>query len=169
MRTSEAAKYARWSAGVAMFLAGVVAVGYLQHAWQARQIRKQAPPPPPAAVEKQSTVFSFSEGGQNQTLVSVRASRGPEGKQNNQSLLEDVQITIYGRKGDRNDSIHTKSCEYRKGSGEIRCTGEVQIDLESAEDARRAGSGGGQASRVVHVETHNVSFDRESGEAKTEE
>jgi len=151
-----------------MSLAGIVGVVYLQHAWQARQVRKQAPPPPPAAVEKQSTGFSFSKVEQNQTLFTVRASRATEYKQDNQSLLEDVQITIYGRKGDRNDSIHTKSCEYRKGSGEIRCTGEVQIDLESAEDARRAGSGG-QAARVVHVETRNVSFDRESGQAKTEE
>src|SRR5437879_1216795 len=168
MRRSEAARYARWSAGAAIFLAVIVAVVYAHRAWQARQVRKEAHPAPPAAVDKQSSVFSFSKMEQNQTLFTVRASRATEFKQNDQSLLEDVQITIFGRKGDRNDSIHTKSCEYRKGSGEIRCTGEVQIDLESAEDARRAGSGG-QAARVVHVETRNVSFDRESGQAKTEE
>src|SRR5713226_1806307 len=106
MRTSEAARYARWSAGAAIFLAGMVAVVYVHRVWQARQVRKLAPPAPPAAVEKQSSVFSFSKVEQNQTLFTVRASRATEYKQDNQSLLEDVQITIYGSKGDSNDSIH---------------------------------------------------------------
>src|SRR5258708_5325763 len=162
MRTSEAARYARWSAGAAIFLAGMGAVGDVHRVWQARQVRKLAPPAPPAAVEKQSSVFSFSKVEQNQTLFTVRASRATEFKQNEASLLEDVQITIFGRKGDRDDAIHTKSCEYRKGNGEIRCSGEVQLDLQSAEDARRAASGAGEP-RVVHVETRNVSFNRESG------
>jgi hypothetical protein len=52
MRNSEAQRYARWSAAVAMLLAVVVAGVYLRRVWQARQAEKKAPPAEPATVEQ---------------------------------------------------------------------------------------------------------------------
>jgi len=52
MRNSEARRYARWAAGVAMVLALVVAGVYLRGVWVAKQAEKKAPPAVPAAIEQ---------------------------------------------------------------------------------------------------------------------
>ena len=43
MRTTEAARYARWSAGIAVLLIVVVACVYGARDWQSRQARKKVP------------------------------------------------------------------------------------------------------------------------------
>ncbi len=169
MRRSEAARYARWSAGVAIAVAAITLGVYLERGWVARRERSQAPPPAPPSVEKQSTALTFSKVEQNRTLFTVRASRSTEFKGNAEDLLEDVQITIFGRRGERHDTIHTRSCQYAKDSGRIACAGEVQMDLQSAADAERAAQDRGEGGRTLHVETRGVSFDRGSGVASTDE
>jgi lipopolysaccharide export system protein LptA len=168
MRRTEAARYARWSAGVAVALVAITLGVYLERAVKAHIERRNAPPPPPPTVTKRSTALTFSKVEENRTLFTVRASRSTEFQGNAADLLEDVQITIFGRKGDRHDTIHTQSCQYTKGNGQIACVGEVQMDLRSAADAERGGKDPGAAtSRTLHVETRGVSFDRESGLAQT--
>ncbi len=170
MRRTEAARYARWSAGVAGVLVAITLGVYFERGWVAMRQRRSAPPPAPPTVEKQSSALKFSKVEKNQTLFTVEASRSTEFRGNGEDLLEDVKITLFGRKGDRHDSIHTQSCRYSKESGRIVCSGDVQMDLESAADADRdrhapdAGPG-----RAVHVETRDVTFDRESGIAKTDQ
>ncbi len=172
MRTTEAARYARWAAGAAFVLAALVAGAYAHRAWQARQVRKQAPPEIPARIQQQSAEFSFSKVEKDRTLFTVRASRATQFKEGNRNLLEDVWITIYGRTGARSDNIHTRECEYLPGAGRIVCAGDVEMDLESAEDARLhpgQARGANPAAHVIQVTTKNVTFDRESGDARTEQ
>ncbi len=170
MRRSEAARYARWSAGVAMALVAITLGVYVQRGWVARRERRMAPPPAPPSVEKQSTALTFSKVEGNRTLFTVRASRSTQFRGRAEDLLEDVQITIFGRNGQRHDTIHTRSCQYTKDGGRIACAGEVQMELQSAADAERAAQEpGAPATRTVHVETRGVSFDRESGVARTEQ
>ena len=98
----------------------------------------------------------------------MQASKSTEFKDKDANLLEDVKITIFGKTGERHDTIHTQSCQYGKEKGDILCSGEVQIDLQSAADAERTAANPGEAAvKVVHVETHGVTFDRASGTAKT--
>jgi len=163
MRTSEAARYARWAARAAIVLAALVGAVYAYRSWQAAQARKQAPPAVPPTVQQRSAVFSFSKVEQARTLFTVRASHATEFKEGNRSLLEDVWITIYGRTGQRFDNIHTQACDYLSDTGHIVCAGEVQMDLESAEEAKQP-----PGERVIHVSTSNVSFDRDSGQARTD-
>ncbi|MBZ5701207.1 MAG: LptA/OstA family protein [Acidobacteriia bacterium] len=170
MKRQEAARYARWSAGVAMLLAAITLGVYVQRGWVARRERRHAPPPAPPSVEKQSTALTFSKVEGNRTLFTVRASRSTQFRERAEDLLEDVQITIFGRNGERHDTIHTRSCQYAKDGGRISCAGEVQMELQSAADAQRAAQEpGAAAARTVHVETRGVSFDRESGVARTEQ
>jgi lipopolysaccharide export system protein LptA len=171
MRTSQAARYARWSASAAFLLATIVAGTYLYRNWQARQVRKHAPPPAPIAVQRQSSSFSFSKVEGNQTIFTVTALRATEFKESDRNILEDVLITIFGRSGDRNDRIHTTSCEYRRDNGGILCAGEVRMDLQSAEDARLQSQGSGRklADGVIHLGTRNVMFNRETGEARADQ
>ena len=172
MRTSEATRYARYAAYAALLLAVIVTGVFAYRSWQVRQAQKKAPPAVPPMVQQRSAEFSFSKVEQERTLFTVRAARATEFKEGNRNLLEDVWITIYGKTGQRFDNIHTQSCEYHSDTGRIVCAGEVQLDLESAEDAaRRRGQprGSGAAERVIHVATSKVSFDRDSGEARTDQ
>jgi LPS export ABC transporter protein LptC len=172
MLRSEAARYARWSAAVAVFLAGATVVAYLNRDWVRHVERKQAPPPAPVDVTRQSAGINFRQfDKQNQTVIfEVAASKSTEFKGQDASLLEDVKITIYGKAGDRYDVIHTHSCEYGKEKGGIRCSGDVQLDLMSAEDARVVAKNPALAvARTAHVETRDVTFDRLTGFARTDQ
>ena len=164
MRTSEAARYARWAATAAVLLVVTVAGVYAYRSWQAARARQQAPAAVPATVQQRSAEFSFSKVEGERTLFTVRASQTTEFKEGSKAVLEDVWITIYGRTGRRFDNIHTRACEYDPGSGRITCAGEVQIDLESAEEAKQQ-----PGQRVINIRTSSITFDRETGLARTEQ
>jgi lipopolysaccharide export system protein LptA len=171
MKTSEAARYARWAAIAAILLTVIVAGVYLRRNLQAREVRKSAPPPVPSTVQQRSAEFSFSKVEKDRTIFTVRASRATAFKQGSKNLLEDVWITIYGRSGLRLDNIHTQSCDYLSDRGEVICAGKVTIDLQSAADAKRYGSNPADpaaAAHMEHIETSNLSFDRDSGIASTD-
>jgi LPS export ABC transporter protein LptC len=171
MLRSEAARYARWSAAVALLLVAVTTTIYLERHWKSYLDKKKAPPPAPLDVARQSNGLNFKQfGEQNRTIYEVEASKSTEFKGQNASLLEDVTITIFGKTGDRHDVIHTRSCRYGKEDGGIICNGDVQIDLMSAEDAKRAARDPAAARALAtRVETHGVRFDRASGIAQTDQ
>ena len=169
MRRSEAARYARWSAVVALLLACLTAGVYLKRGWQRISERKKAPPPAPTNVEKQSTGLTFSKMDGPRKIFTVEASNSTDFKGQDASLLENVRVTIFGKLGERHDTIHTQSCQYRKGSGGVTCDGDVQIDLESAADAERSARNHAIQPQIVHVETRGVNFDQGSGAAKTDQ
>ncbi len=162
MRTSQANKLARWAAMAAgtVTLVSLLAYGWRQ--WEAQRALREAPPVVPEPVKKRSETFSYSKVEGSRTLFTIRASQATEYKEGGKSQLEDVWITIYGKSSKRFDNIHTRECDYQPASGRIVCAGEVQIDLESAEEA---GTRPGQ--RAIQIRTSGVNFDRESGEART--
>jgi LPS export ABC transporter protein LptC len=161
MRNSEAQKYARWSLAAAGLLAVVVAGVYARNMWVARQAEKKAPPAVPPTVEQRSNEFSYSKVEGQKTIYTVKASRTTEFKEGSRNLLEDVAIVVYGKKGERNDTLVTKACDFISNTGKISCAGEVQIKLQAA--------GAPQASaNAIQVTTSAVTFDRDSGEAQTD-
>ena len=164
MRTTDAARYARWSALAALLLAIAVAGVYSHRAWKAHRAKQNAPPPVPTAVQQQSAQFTFSKVDKDRTLFTVRASRATEFKGGQKSLLEDVWITVFGSRQQRFDNLHTRECDYAPDTCLIICTGEVRLDLESAEEARER-----PGEQVIQVSTTQVSFDSKTGEAKTDQ
>src|SRR5262249_29955126 len=170
MRRSEAAKYAQWSAAVALCLAGLTAAVYLGRGWQRMMAKKNAPPPAPAYVDRQSSGISFSKVEGTQTIYTVEASHSTNFKGEAATLLEDVKITVFGKDQNRNDILHTQTCRYTKNPENIDCSGLVQMDLMSAADAEAVKKWPELASkRVVHVETRGLTFERSTGIAKTSE
>jgi lipopolysaccharide export system protein LptA len=162
MRNAEAARYARWAAATGTMIAVVAAGVYVHRAWRQSRARGAALSPVPESVQQRSAEFSFSKVEQNRTIFTVRASSATEFKDQDRSLLEDVQITLYGRDGSRNDHIDTHECSYEPASGNIRCQGEVRMELETAAEARQP-----DHPRAIQVNTRDLSFNRESGEAST--
>src|ERR1700722_19365290 len=162
MRNSEARKYARWSLTAAGLLAVVVAGVYSRNIWVAHQAEKRAPPAVPATIEQRSNEFSYSKVEGQRTIYTIKASRATEFKEGSRNLLEDVAIAVYGKKGERNDTLRTKACDFLSNTGKISCAGEVQILLQAA--------GGSQASaNAIQVATSAVTFNRDSGEAGTDQ
>lgn len=171
MRTSEAHRYARWSAAIAVILAAMVVGVYFRRAYLTRLDKLAAPPPVPPSIQERSSAFSISKANGDQTLFTIRASHTTEFKEGNRNLLEDVWITIYGPKGLRNDNLHTHACEYIPSTGRITCAGDVQMDLQSAADAKRhpalANGNAPPDAEIIQVATSNVSFDRDHGDVTT--
>ncbi|MHB8524962.1 MAG: LPS export ABC transporter periplasmic protein LptC [Candidatus Acidiferrales bacterium] len=165
MQNRQAARYARWSAAVAIAVALVVAGVFLRGRFADRAARKNLPPPVPASVAEQSSGFTYSKNIGNHTLFTIRASQATEYKDKNHSLLENVSITIYGLEGKRNDSVRAGECSYEPTTGSIRCQGKVLIDLR---DVAKKSAGAGDADAAgMHFETSNISFDRDSGNVST--
>jgi LPS export ABC transporter protein LptC len=171
MLRSEAARYARWSAAVALLLACATAVVYLRRGWTSHVERRHAPPPAPLDVTRQSAGLSYKHfDEQNHIVFTIDASKSTDFKGEDATLVEDVQITIFGKAADRNDVIHTKSCRYGKQHGDITCSGNVQLDLLSAADAKRTANNPEQAKALTtRVETRGINFDRGTGIARTDQ
>jgi lipopolysaccharide export system protein LptA len=154
---------------VALLLACLTAGVYLKRGWQRIMERRAAPPPAPMNVMKSSSGLTFSKMDGPRKIFTVEASRSTDFKDQNASLLENVKVTIFGKAGDRNDTIHTQSCQYGKQSRTITCNGDVQIDLESASDEDRRAKDPTMLPQIVHVETRGVIFDQDTGAAKTDQ
>lgn len=153
MSNRDAARYARWSGGVAFAIFFVVLGVYLHRRWQNSANEKNLQPIP-AAVAQQSAGFEISRAIGPHTIFTVRASQATQFKDENRSLLENVVITIFGPRGDRNDSVHANECSYEPEAGSIRCQGVVQIDLRNAKKSPET--------TELQLETSNILFERDS-------
>ncbi|PYT82527.1 MAG: hypothetical protein DMG40_05845 [Acidobacteria bacterium] len=169
MKRSEAARYARWSAATACLLALLTVGVYLERKWVAHQEREKAPPPAPQDVTRLSSGLTFSKVVGNRKVFTVEALKATDFKDKPASLMEDVTITIFGNTGARHDTIHTKSCQYERDAWSIVCSGKVELNLQSAEDAARAEQDKGKTAQIVHVETHGVTFNHATGIAQSDQ
>src|SRR5260370_13421941 len=170
MKRSEAAKYARWRGAAAWLLATLTAGVYRERKGVGYREKQKAPAAAPHDVTRLSRGLTFSKEVGTQKIFTVKASRATDFRDKDASLLEDVKITIFGKSGERHDTIHTQSCQYEKSGGNIACSGEVQFDLESKAEAERAAKNPETATQQkVHVDTRGVAFNRASGFARTDQ
>src|SRR5258706_7139529 len=191
MRTTQAHRYARWSIVIAALLVISVFGVYLRRSWLANQARRNSPPSVPASVERSSEGFTYTQGSGDHVLFIVHASSATTFKGNakdaEKNALLNVWITVMGRKGDRHDVIHTQSCDFYRpvtekihdvktlksaDRGTIACIGEVQMDLQSAADAKRAENAAPGVTvdpRIIRVVTRGVTFDGTTADAHTEQ
>src|SRR5260221_235789 len=167
MNRRDASRYARWSALLALALAGLTGAIYAHRLWVAHREKQNAPTPLPQNEEKQFTTLHFKKVEGNRTIFDLEASKSTDLRGQDISLLEDVKIKVFGKNGDRNDVIHTQSCRYAKTDGGIQCDGKVQFELQSAEDAARAAANPGGRPNIIHIDTSEVTFERATGRAQT--
>src|SRR5580704_4632679 len=164
MRNAEAARYARWAAAIALVIAATVAGVFISRSLRITRAQRSAPKPVSATIQQESAEFTYSKVEQERTIYTVKASRATQFKDQDASELEDVTITAFGRDSSRNDTLRTNKCTYETGSGSIRCQGPAQIEIESAESPDHPSN---PKDRAIYVETSDVTFDRNSGEAAT--
>jgi lipopolysaccharide export system protein LptA len=196
MRRTQANRYAIASVVVAALLIIAVLGVYLRRSHQAAEAKRNSPPSVPASIERSSEGFTYTQGSGDHVVFVVHASSATtfKGAPNASSLkdaeknvLLNVRGTVYGRNEDRNDNIHTNSCDFyqqeseknsdtksQKSSdrGSMICSGEVLMDLQSAKDAKRAGAaqpGGVSDPRIIHVVTKGVTFEIGSADGHTDQ
>jgi len=169
MKKSEAARYARWSAGAALLCAALTVGVYLKRGWTRYNERNNAPPSPAVNVERQSTKLTFSKGEGTRTVFTVEAMKSTDFRGLNATDLEGVKVTIFGKDGARHDTLETHACRYSKDSGDIDCSGDVEIVLMSKLEWEAAKEQAAAAGAAMKVETSGVVFNRASGEAKTDQ
>jgi len=162
MRNAEAARYARFAGIVAILLSVAVAAVFISRSVRQASARRHGPKPVPSSVQQSSAQFSISKTDKDRTIYTVQASQATQFKDQDLSVLQDVVVTMYGQDGSRDDTIHTRECRYEPGSGKIRCEGAVQIEIRSATKGDASPS-----PRSLHVDTSDVTFDRDTGVAMT--
>jgi lipopolysaccharide export system protein LptA len=119
--------------------------------------------------------FTKSENGRKQ--FSIEAATAIQYTGGLRASLKDVRIIVYGRGvnptsgklEDRYDQIYGKEFDYDKSTGEVKANGIVHIDLE------RHGTPAGDPTQeqneagAIHLQTSGLSFNQNSGLAKTNE
>src|SRR5262249_9079381 len=114
MKRSDAARYARWSALLALALAGVTGVFYVQRLWVAHRERQNAPAPLPQTEKRPLPPLNTRKVEGTRTFYSVQAGKPTDLRGKDISLLKDVKTLVNEKTGDRHDLIHTQSCRYSK-------------------------------------------------------
>lgn len=172
MRTTQAARLARWSAAVALLVAIGVSGVYAHRAWQAHLAHLAMHLSVPSAVQQQTAAFELSKVAGDHTEYTVRASHATEFRDGGRAVLQDVWVTAYGQDGQRFDNLRTRACDYLQPTGDIVCNGNVQIDLQSAQDERlHPGTPAHEnpLAQIVHIDTRGVSFNKGTGLASSPE
>ncbi|MDE3135955.1 MAG: hypothetical protein KGL59_05250 [Acidobacteriota bacterium] len=158
-------KIAWWAAAAAIVTVLAVAATLGYRAWRRSRPAPPAPPAVPSSVRQRSLKFTFSKVDGEQTVFTIHAGQATQFSREEPSLLEDVDIVVYGEHGERHDDIHTHSCEYEPSTGGIVCHGKVQLDLASAPVPGRPAN---TAAEGIHIAASAVGFNRDTGEATSD-
>jgi lipopolysaccharide export system protein LptA len=115
---------------------GIVAIlsvtiwNYVRHFHQLEASKQVVPNIVPSNAENATVGFHYSKIESGQTVYSIKAWRNL-GMKDNKNILEDVEILVYGRGGDRYDRIHSARADYDQDSGTVQFEGDVTMLLSS--------------------------------------
>lgn len=136
-------------------------------------------------IKQEANSFTYTQTRGGRTLFKLHASKVVQLK-NNQAVLHDVKIELYGTDGSRVDRIEGSEFEYDQDAQIARAAGAVSITMmrprtmpavakdagvKSAgkEPADRDGAGGSGNSGEIHVKTSGLVFYQKTGVATTKE
>jgi len=159
----------------AVLLALVIA-GFLGYArYRVRRALVNLPGRMGATVTKEFNGYTYSQSDGKRTVFTLHAAKAVQHKDNTLTL-HDVQMVLYGKKGDRADRISGDDFEYDTKNEVVRAQGIVHIDLEapSAEGRARGAEGRGDANadaggRVIHVTTSGLIYMKQLAIAATDQ
>ncbi len=161
----------RWLAIIAVLFMAVVAGMYLSARLRTHSVLKGFPGKISYDIKQTASGFQFSKSEAGRTMFTIRAKNVKEFKMNGRAELHDVTIILYGRDTSRFDQIYGDEFTFDPKSGNVMAKGEVQIDLE----ANPSGAGAPDQTapkdlkNPIHLKTSNLVFNRDSGDAFTED
>src|SRR5512146_2384085 len=160
-----------WFGILAIATVAVVAGFYFYARIQLRRIVKEAPQKLGVEIQQSTQGFSFSKSEGGRTLFTIRASKAVQYKGGGHATLQDVNIIVYGREGNRFDQISGSGFEYDPQSGIVKANGEVDIDLEAntlgpmLPDQQVPK----ELKNPIHLKTRGLVFNQKTGFAQTKE
>jgi lipopolysaccharide export system protein LptA len=158
-----------WFGILALATVVVVAGFYFYARIQLRKIVKEAPQKLGVEIQQSTQGFSFSKSEGGRTLFTIRASKAVQYKDGGRAELQDVNIIVYGREGNRFDQISGSGFEYDPQNGIVKANGEVDIDLEgnalgpSLPDQQVPK----ELKNPIHLTTSGLVFNQKTGFAET--
>ncbi len=161
----------RLLAVTAIMLTLVVAGMYFYARSKATNALKSFPGKIGFDIRQTANGFQFSKSNGNRTLFTVQASDVKQFKLNGNAELHNVNIVLYGRDSSRFDQIYGDDFAYNQKTGDVIAQGDVQIDLLSnpAGETSLDQSTPKEVKNPIHLKTRNLVFNRDSGNAATNE
>jgi lipopolysaccharide export system protein LptA len=138
--------------------------------WMAthRRTAPEHPLPSPAPdVQQQLSGYSFTRSDQGHPVFTIHAARTVSYQESKATVLEDVTVQVFGRKGDRGDILRTNRCQYDVQSGDFFASGPVTIEL--APHSAEVPGAGLRGKRRVFAQTSNVTYHQQDKLAETDE
>ncbi len=86
----------------------------------------------PENMEQSLSGFSFTRSEGGRVVFSINSNKTVSYGNSSATVLEGVVAEVFGRQGNRRDSIRTERCEYDKDSGDFFVPGNVSIELGSS-------------------------------------
>lgn len=158
-------------AGLAL---GSLAVIIIYRARARPQIAPETIQPLPENAQQSAAGYSFTRSEHDHPVFTIRAQRSVDLKGGSGTILEGVEVEIFGRAGDQHDLLQTKRCEYKPDSGNFFCAGRVAIELDAPPGSTVPGTPGdtsaGAKSRgplPIFLETSGLSYNQQQGLATT--
>ncbi|HMD84670.1 MAG TPA: LptA/OstA family protein [Terriglobia bacterium] len=166
----ERARRQKWLTGLVMGGLSVMALAVALTYWGSTTHRTSQVhnlPSPAPDVHQQLSGHTITRSDGDRPVFTIHAARTVSYQQSKSTVLEDVTVEIFGRKGDRSDILRTHRCEYDPQSGDFLSSGPVQIEL-SAHSSDIPGSGLRGKHRVF-LETSKVAYHQGNELAETDE
>jgi lipopolysaccharide export system protein LptA len=153
---------ARWLILLAILASGgLIYSTYLaQRAWLKSDAPKPSEPlPADTSATAEQWVWSKSLG--NQTQVELRARSFRQLKEPSTLLLEGLEMRLFKPGGKLFDRVRSASAVFDTAAGSLYADGEVEIEMNHAEDAPVGG-------RLLNIRSSGVTFDVKAARATTE-
>lgn len=114
--------------------------------------------------------FSFSQADHGKTIFEFRA-KSKLGLKDNKILLEYITVKVYGKDGDRYDTITSNHCEYDQAADEIVFLDNVVIEFGPLNKVRNQSQTGGPGDPplATTVKVDRIQYAQKTGIAETEE
>ena len=161
----------RLLAAIAILLTLAVAGMYFYARSKATNALKSIPGKIGYNISKTAQGFQISKSDGKRTLFTVQASNVKEFKLNGNAELHNVSIILYGRDSTRFDQIYGDDFSYNQKTGDVTAKGDVQIDLvanpaglESPDQTPPK-----ELKNPIHLKTRDLVFNKDSGNAWTDE
>src|SRR5579863_4690184 len=150
---------------------GTVAVIIIYRARPHLQTSPQNIRPLPENAQQSAAGYSFTRSEHDHPVFTIRARQSLDLKGGSGTILEGVEVEMFGRNGDQHNLLRTERCEYKPNSGDFFCAGRVEMELDAppgaafsqAPDARAKARG----RQPVYLETSALAYNQKISVAST--
>ena len=115
-------------------------------------------------IQQQASGYTFTRSDEGRQVFTIRASRTVAFKEGGATVLEGVQVEVFGKDGTRRDILRTGQCDYNSQSGDLFSSGQVEIELGASASGRELGP----TMNSVKLQTSRLHFHQQGSIVESE-